>query len=267
MDRRRIQQGPARPVHHHGAARTLSLPAVSVACGVQDAGRHLIVAARQDGVVELIDPLAGATVFRFARSYGSGQVRAVTAVTVDGNTFVLGGCDDGRILVWHIDGTLVSSPVRAGTAGIRSMDVVTEADGTAQALLTAGHDGAVRLWPVTLDSPLYAGESVHHVARPTSILLQDQPTNHDSLSRDPLVETLFDALTSPDTKPPVVVGVHAPWGQGKSSLLHQLRRRIDPVADRRARPPVRRRHPRMATPPPARTRWWQRRRRPRCAPG
>ena len=51
-------------------------------------------------------------------------MRALETVEVGGTTFVLGGCDDGRILVWHIDGTLVSNPVRGGTAGIRSMDVV-----------------------------------------------------------------------------------------------------------------------------------------------
>ncbi len=215
-----------------GETRTLSLTAVSVACGVLDTGRHLVVAAQQDGRVLLIDPIAGALVSSFAASHGSGQVRALQTVEVAGTTFVLGGCDDGRILVWHIDGGLVSNPVRGGTAGIRSMDVVTiarpAAAGTQSALISAGHDGIVRLWPVTLDSPLRSGGSVGRGVRPASILLQDQPTDRDHLSRDPLVATLHDALTSPNTQPPVVVGVHAPWGQGKSSLLRQLRARVDP---------------------------------------
>lgn len=218
-----------------GAARTLSLPGISVACGVVDTGRHLVVAARQDGVVQLIDPIAGATVSTFAVSYGSGQVRALATVEVAGTTFVLGGCDDGRIIVWHIDGSLVSNPVRGGTAGIRSMNVVDVArreGATQSALITAGHDGTVRLWPITVDSPLRSGGSVGRDVRPASILLQDQPTDRDDLARDPLVETLYAALTSPDTKPPVVVGVHAPWGQGKSSLLRQLRERVDPWSDR-----------------------------------
>ena len=83
-----------------------------------------------------------------------------------------------------------------------------------------------------MDSPLRSGGSVGRGVRPASILLQDQPTDRDHLARDPLVETLYDALTSPNTKPPVVVGVHAPWGQGKSSLLRQLRGRVDPWTGR-----------------------------------
>jgi WD40 repeat protein len=214
-----------------GASRTLSLPGVTVACPVVDTDRRLAVVARQDGVVQLIDPIAGATVSTFAHSYGTGEVRALASVEVAGTTFVLGGCDDGRVLVWHIDGALVGNPVRGGVAGIRAMNVVqiARSEGGAQsALITAGHDGVVRLWPVTVDSPLRSGGSVGRDVRPASILLQDQPTGRDHLARDPLVETLYAALTSPDTKPPVVVGVHAPWGQGKSSLLRQLRERVDP---------------------------------------
>ncbi len=217
-----------------GAVRRLILPGVSAAWGVVDGGRELVVAARQDGRVQLVDPIAAATVSTFAISHSSGQVRSVATVQVAGTTFVLGGCDDGRIVVWHIDGSLVGAPIRGGTAGIRAMTLVGLGDPAARstdgrsALVTAGQDGAVRLWPVTMDSPLRSGGSVGRGVRPASILLQDQPTDRDLLARDPLVETLFDALTSSDTRPPVVVGVHAPWGQGKSSLLQQLRRRVDP---------------------------------------
>jgi hypothetical protein len=259
----------------HATSRPLILPAISVACGVQDTGRQLVVAALQDGRVQLIDPVAGATVSTFAVSHGSGQVRALNTIKVGGTTFVLGGCDDGRILVWHIDGTLVSNPVRGGPAGIRSMDIVEivrpddavkpSAKPTQSALISAGHDGMVRLWPVTVDSPLRSGGSVGRGVRPASILLQDQPTDRDSLSRDPLVETLYDALTSPNTKPPVVVGVHAPWGQGKSSLLRQLRGRLDPWTERfevdgqpsADKEPT---HRLVARPGPGtRRRWWRRR--------
>jgi WD40 repeat protein len=225
-----------------GASYPVALSAVSVACGVQDTGRNLVVAALHDGRVLLVDPIAGATVSRFAISHDAGQVRALAPVEVGGTTFVLGGCDDGRVVVWHIDGTLVGNPVRGGTAGIRSMDIVAlaaadggvrprAAGGVRSALLTGGHDGTVRLWPITVDSPLRSGGSVGRGVRPASILLQDQPTERDYLARNALVETLHDALASPHTKPPVVVGVHAPWGQGKSSLLRQLRGRVDPWTD------------------------------------
>jgi WD40 repeat protein len=213
-------------------SRVLMLPAVSVAVGLNDGDRQLVVVARADGGVQLIDPLAGVVVSTFERSYGAGQVRSLAAVTVEGTTFVLGGCDDGRILVWHIDGTLVSNPVRGGTAGIRSMAVLqvpwSDMVGRRPALATAGHDGVLRLWPVSVRSPLRAGGSVGRHVRPVSVLYTEQPTDDGRLTRDPMVETLHDILSSPNTRPPAVVGLYGQWGEGKSGLLRQLRARLDP---------------------------------------
>src|SRR5262249_27722580 len=50
----------------------------------------------------------------------------------------------------------------------------------------------------------------------------------DLLAREALNTTLVDVLTSAETIAPVVVGIHAPWGYGKSSILRQLRATIDP---------------------------------------
>ncbi|MEV4410668.1 P-loop NTPase fold protein [Catellatospora sp. NPDC049609] len=254
-----------------GAGRPLGLHAVGVAAGLQDAGRHLVVSARQDGVVELIDPITGAQLYRMGRSYLTGQVKALHGVDVQGTVFVLGACDDGHVLVWHVDGTLVGTPARVNTAGIPAIDVVEIAPqastvGRRAAMITGGQDGHVRLWPVTADSPLRSGGSVGRGVKPASILLQDQPSHDDHLARDPLVETLFDALTAEETRPPVVVGVHAPWGQGKSSLLRQLRVRIDPWsadldANTNSRPDKAPTHTLAAL--PREPRWWQFRRRSR----
>ncbi|HLL69171.1 MAG TPA: P-loop NTPase fold protein [Micromonosporaceae bacterium] len=213
------------------STRPLSLPPVSAACSARGTSRPLVVVAHRDGRVELIDPVAGATLGRFPVPAGAGQVRALETVGVAGTSYVIGGCDTGQILTWHIDLTLVADPVRAGEAGIRAMDVMQSAAAGA-ALITGGHDGLVRRCPLTGYSPLSSGGSVGRGVRPASILLHDQPTDRDHLSRDSLVETLYDALSSPGTQPPVVVGVHAPWGQGKSSLLRQLRGRVDPTTRR-----------------------------------
>lgn len=219
-----------------GTNVALGITGVAAACGVDQGGRHLVVVARQDGVVQLVDPVTAATVSTFSAAHDSAQVKSLQTVEVAGTTFVVGGRDDGSLLVWHIDGTPISNPVAAGDAAIRDMDVVAiprpSVDGRAArsqaALLTAAQDGVVRLWPVTADSPLRSGGTVGRTVRPASLLLQDQPTSDDHLSRRPLVDALDAALRSPGTKPPVVIGIHAPWGQGKSSLLRQLRERVDP---------------------------------------
>ncbi len=51
------------------------------------------------------------------------------------------------------------------------------------------------------------------------------------------VDALYDFLTSPMTDPPVVIGVHGPWGHGKSSVLTQLRDRLDPPSPERTGAP------------------------------
>jgi WD40 repeat protein len=214
-----------------GTGHLLALPAIAAATGVREGDRWLVVAARHDGVVQLVDPVAGATVARFHNVYDAGQVRALTTVRVASSTFVLGGCDDGQLLTWSLDGTLVANPARGGSAGVRALDVAdlpTGNSGTQQTLISAGHDGALRLWPIASDSPLRRTDPSAGRVRTASFLLQDQPAVQDRLSRAVLIETLYDALSSPHTTPPVVVGIHAPWGQGKSSVLHQLRHRVDP---------------------------------------
>ena len=44
----------------------------------------------------------------------------------------------------------------------------------------------------------------------------------DKLHFDSIVRSLFEFLTDPDTKPPVVVGINGPWGSGKSSVMGML---------------------------------------------
>ena len=68
--------------------------------------------------------------------------------------------------------------------------------------------------------------------RPAWILLQDQPTDRDHLARNSLVETIYDALTSPNTKPRSWSACPRHGGKGKSSLLRQLRSRVDPWTER-----------------------------------
>ncbi|MBB5873828.1 WD40 repeat protein [Allocatelliglobosispora scoriae] len=220
---------------------TVSTIQVSAACEVFDGNRHLVITARPHGetcVIDIIDPVAGAITSSFRYTHSSTQVSALAAARIGDDVLIFGGCDDGQILVWQIDGALVGKPARCGNSTVRSMGIAEvgfaplSSGGTINvpAVFAANDDGLVRIWPIATGSLLRSGGSIGAEVHPASILLQDQPTDIDSLSRAELVETIHDVLMSSSTKPPVVIGVHAPWGQGKSSVLRQLRYRLDPTA-------------------------------------
>lgn len=50
--------------------------------------------------------------------------------------------------------------------------------------------------------------------------LNDEPTLHDRLGREGLVERVGDEIAN--CEPPCVFGIHGEWGGGKTSFLHQL---------------------------------------------
>ncbi|MDT9001793.1 YCF48-related protein [Paucibacter sp. APW11] len=54
-----------------------------------------------------------------------------------------------------------------------------------------------------------------------------QRADEDLLNFDPLVRALSFYLTHQKTAPPLTVGISAPWGRGKSSLMSLLRSRLD----------------------------------------
>lgn len=223
---------------------------VATACAVFDGTRHLVITARPDGdtcVIDVIDPQSRSLTSTFRYTHTNTQVSAIAAARLGDDVLIFGGCEDGEILVWQIDGTLVGHPAHCGSSTIRSMGIMD----VGFAALTSGptisvpslyavnDNGLVRVFPIAAGSLLRSGGSIGAHVQPAAILLQDQPTGADTLSRNELVETINDVLMSPGTKPPVVVGVHAPWGQGKSSVLRQLRKRLDPTRARAGESEVR----------------------------
>ena len=61
-------------------------------------------------------------------------------------------------------------------------------------------------------------------------LRDDEPIRtieRDLLSRDQLVEALSLQIEATDTHQPIVIGLNAPWGTGKSSFLHLLSARLE----------------------------------------
>ncbi|MEM7342087.1 MAG: P-loop NTPase fold protein [Actinomycetota bacterium] len=59
----------------------------------------------------------------------------------------------------------------------------------------------------------------------------DKATEHDELGRAEYVDLLADVIGSRRTETPLVVAIYGTWGSGKTSLMKQLRRRLDPEHD------------------------------------
>lgn len=191
------------------------------------AGRHLVVSARADGTVVVLDPVSGAITAQLAVPETPVQVRSLTVVQRGADQWIVGGCHDGRILIWHASTGTILNELAGGHLGtVRAVVTVTDDDGSD--LYSAGDDGQVRRWALT-GQALELVDTINAGAHLASVVLSDQPQRVDRLGRADLVRTLGELLTDPRTEPPVVVGVHAPWGQGKTSVLLQLRELLDPT--------------------------------------
>lgn len=62
-------------------------------------------------------------------------------------------------------------------------------------------------------------------------LMHDHATADDLIDFTPYAVAIQNFLTSPDTRGPICVSIQAPWGAGKSSLMRQVRLRLDPRAE------------------------------------
>ena len=212
-----------------GVVRSIAPYSVQAVCVVFDGSMPKIVAARTDGSVDLYDPIRLTQVAAYAAPFPARPVRVLAShLSERGDSLVLGGCDEGYLLKWRVDGRLVGNPSRSGRSAIRALHVSEAAKKGRPVLLTGGDDASMREWLISPDQPLVSGGSFGSPIRVASILLQDQPADADLLAREALTSTIVDAFAADGTAAPVVVGIHAPWGQGKSSLLRQIQARLDP---------------------------------------
>ncbi len=62
-------------------------------------------------------------------------------------------------------------------------------------------------------------------------ILSDQPADQDQLNFAPYAKTLADIIADPGTRTPLTIGVFGGWGQGKTSLMRMVQRRLDETLD------------------------------------
>ncbi len=85
-------------------------------------------------------------------------------------------------------------------------------------------------------TPAGAGTPGHGSARAALRAFSDAPLSSaagDGLAFAPYADALAGLLDNPDTGTPLTLAINAPWGAGKSTLAHMLRRRLlkKPAAD------------------------------------
>ena len=62
---------------------------------------------------------------------------------------------------------------------------------------------------------------------PTPKVISDQWVTMDTLGYEAYARTLANLITHPDTKPPLTIGIEAPWGAGKTSVMKMIQHILD----------------------------------------
>lgn len=63
-------------------------------------------------------------------------------------------------------------------------------------------------------------------------LFSDVAEAEDKLGYDDYAAAIYEFLIDKSTQSPLSISIQAPWGAGKSSLMHQIRERLDPALER-----------------------------------
>jgi Cdc6-like AAA superfamily ATPase len=74
---------------------------------------------------------------------------------------------------------------------------------------------------------------------PDSRIARDFWTADDTLGYGQYADAIASFIRHQETRPPLTIGVKAPWGAGKTSLMRMVQERLDPPADRATWTPTR----------------------------
>jgi hypothetical protein len=66
---------------------------------------------------------------------------------------------------------------------------------------------------------------------PTPKVVSDQWVTADTLGYEAYARALANLITHPDTKPPLTIGIEAPWGAGKTSVMKMIQHVLDGQAN------------------------------------
>ena len=96
-----------------------------------------------------------------------------------------------------------------------------------------GDDGTIRIWnPRNSMLVNGTGFGAPRARRPLAGVRSDSPTAQDLLGVGADVETLAELIAATETRPPLAIALVGDWGAGKSSVMLQVERQIDLLAER-----------------------------------
>ena len=134
---------------------------------------------------------------------GAGERKAIDALIASG---LVAALPDGRA-------EFVSDSIREFAA---QRLVADEEKGNTEALRER-----VRLWIL-----------VNRQYQPEPRIARDYWTTEDKLGYAPYADAVAAFIRHRATLPPLTIGIKAPWGAGKTSLMRMVQNRLDPPADR-----------------------------------
>lgn len=101
------------------------------------------------------------------------------------------------------------------------------------ATLASGGDTTIRIWNPRNGSQVDGTGfgAPRRIGRPLAGVRSDAPSADDLIGATSDVETLADLIAAIETSPPLAIALIGDWGAGKSSVMLQIQRRIDVLAE------------------------------------
>ena len=150
------------------------------------------------------------------------------AYAPDGATLATGG-DDGTVRIWDTRTGQQQQQLTGHTGPV--LAVAYAPDGAT--LATGSGDLTVRIWNPRNGAQVDGtGFGVtRRIGRPLAGVRSDAPSERDLIAATSDVETLADLIAAAETSPPLAIALIGDWGVGKSSVMLQIQRHIDALAE------------------------------------
>ena len=149
------------------------------------------------------------------------------AYAPDGATLATAG-EDGTVRIWDARTGDQQRQLAGHTGPVLAM--VYAPDGTT---LASVGDTTIRIWNPRNGMQI-AGTglgTLPRTGRPLAGVRSDAPSAEDQIGATSDVETLADLIAATATSPPLAIALIGDWGAGKSSVMLQIQRRIDVLAE------------------------------------